>query len=322
LKALVTGGAGFIGFHLSKYLLERDYEVTICDNLSRGRMDKDLEDLVVKKHLSFVKADLTDQSHLPRLENDYDLVYHLAAINGTSNFYKIPYEVLRVNVLSLLNVLEWIKDADCNRLVWLSSSETYGGLAGVLDFPVPTAENVAVGISDVFNARFSYAASKIAGELLCINYARAHELKVSIVRPHNIYGPRMGYDHVVPQFIMRIMEKENPFKIRGSENTRSFCYVDDCVEAIRLIAESAVTDVQIFNVGNDKQEITMANLASKMFDLFGFHPKVEVYPAPDGSVARRCPDIGKIRHLLSYEPRVDLEDGLQKTYLWYSANPS
>jgi len=315
---LVTGGAGFIGFHLSRHLAGLNYEVTLCDNLWRGRLDDDLQDLLNTRRVRFVKADLTEKHDLTKMEKNYDCVYHLAAINGTRHFYEIPHEVLRVNIVTLLNVLDWMTDTSCKKLVWLSSSETYAGLTTLMEFRIPTAENVPVGVDNVFNPRFSYAVSKIAGELLCINYSRAYDLKVSIIRPHNIYGPRMGYEHVVPQFITRIIRKEDPFKIHGGDCSRSFCYVDDCVRAIRLAAESSETDGQIINIGNDKGETCILDLAMRMFDLFGFHPKVEVLPAPEGSVKRRCPDIGKARELLGYETQVDLDEGLRETYRWYS----
>jgi UDP-glucose 4-epimerase/UDP-glucuronate decarboxylase len=315
MKILITGGAGFIGFHLAKYLAVSNSDVTICDNFFRGKMDSDLKNLVQKENIKFVKCDMTNKKDLDRLEKDYDYVYHLAAINGTKYFYEIPHTVLRVNLVSLLNLLDWIIDTDCKRVMFLSSSEVY---AGTPDKPIPTPEDVMLTINDVKNPRNSYAGSKITGELLCLNYARMEGLGITIIRPHNIYGPRMGFEHVIPELIMRILRKEDPFKIYGGDQTRAFCYIDDFVKGIELAAKSPKSKGEIFNIGNDREEISIVDLAKKMFKLFKFTPELKILEPPSGSVDRRCPNIDKAKRFLGYEPRIDLNYGLMKTYNWYS----
>jgi nucleoside-diphosphate-sugar epimerase len=317
MKVLITGGAGFIGFHVAKYLAEREYDITLCDNLFRGSVDYDLKMLIERENVKFVEIDLIKAENFKVLEKDYDYIYHLAAINGTKYFYEIPHEVLRVNILTLINLLDWLVNTDCKKMVWTSSSETYAGTMKISNLPIPTSEEVALTIEDVFNPRFSYAGSKILGELLCINYSRAFGFNVSIVRPHNIYGPRMGYEHVIPEFIKRIIRKEDPFKIYGGNQSRAFCYIDDFVRGIKLVEESSKTNGEIINIGNDKEEIIITDLAQKMFDLFNFHPELETLPAPKGSIDRRCPNISKAKRLTGYEPHINLESGLQKTYEWY-----
>jgi UDP-glucose 4-epimerase/UDP-glucuronate decarboxylase len=317
MKILVTGGAGFIGFHLSNYLADGGAQVVICDNLFRGRADEDFNKLLKRHNVKFINIDLTEKQKLDALEKEFDIVYHLAAINGTRYFYEIPHEVLRVNILSLINILDWLRDTKCKRMVWTSSSETYAGTFSLVDTPIPTPEEVPLTIADVSNPRFSYAGSKIAGELLCLSYAKAYDLDVGIVRPHNIYGPRMGYEHVIPQFIKRIIKRENPFKIYGGHQSRTFCFIEDCVKGLKLVGESAEIGTGIVNIGNNKEEISIKNLAHKMFDIFDFHPKLEVLPPPEGSVDRRCPDISKAKMLVGYEPQIHLDQGLQITYDWY-----
>lgn len=317
MKVLVTGGAGFIGFHLSKYLADKGEQVVICDNLLRAHVDEDFNNLLKQRHVKFINIDLTEKQKLDKLEKDFDIVYHLAAINGTRYFYEIPHEVLRVNILSLINMLDWLTGTNCKSIVWTSSSETYASTYSLVDTPIPTPEEVPLTIADVSNPRFSYAGSKIAGELLCLSYAKAYDLDVRIVRPHNIYGPRMGYEHVIPQFIMRIIKREDPFKIYGDHQSRAFCFVEDFIKGLKLVGESKEIGTNIVNVGNDKEEISIKNLASKMFDLFDFHPKLEILPPPEGSVDRRCPDINKARTLTGYEPQISLDKGLQITFDWY-----
>lgn len=317
MKVLILGGAGFIGFHLSGHLADEGYQVTIGDNLSRGRADDDFKQLVNRSNVKFIEVDLTQRRELDKLEKDFDIVYHLAAINGTRYFYEIPHEVLRVNILSLINVLDWLVNAECKKMLWTSSSETYAGTSTLTRIPFPTPEEVPLVIANVFNPRFSYAGSKIIGELLCLNYAKAYGLNLNIVRPGNVYGPRMGYEHVIPEFIMRLIKRENPFKIYGGHQTRSFCFVEDFIRGVKLVGESPKANGEIINLGNDKEEIHIEDLARRMFNLFNFHPKIESLPPPKGSVDRRCCDINKARTLLGYEPQISLEIGLPITYDWY-----
>lgn len=316
-KVLITGGAGFIGFHLARFLAEQNYEVVICDNLFKEKMEGDLKDLCGHENITFINCDLTNKEELEKLGGEYDHVYHLAAINGTRYFYEIPHEVLRVNVLSLINVLEWAKGACIGKLLFSSSSEVYAGMARVQELPVPTSENVCLIIDDPYNPRVSYAGSKIIGELFVINYSKAYSLSVTIVRYHNIYGPRMGYEHVIPEFCMRILRRENPFRIYGGKETRAFCYVDDAVKATKLVMEKERTNGEIVHIGNPSQEITILNLAQNMFNLFDFHPSIEILPAPKGSVARRCPNIDKLFRLTGFCPKVSLDEGTLKTFEWY-----
>lgn len=317
-KVLVTGGAGFIGYFLSKYLTEKGYFVTIADNLFRGKMDDELKVLISKQNIKCVQIDLTKKEELDKLDKDYDYVYHLAAINGTKHFYEIPDEVLRVNVLSVINILEWFKGTKCKKILFSSSSETYAGTNRTFGVPIPTPENVPLCIEDIKNPRWSYGGSKIIGELFFVNYARRYNLRMSIIRYHNIYGPRMGFEHVIPEFSMRIKKKETPFTVKGGSETRAFCYVSDAVEATNLVMESDKTDGEIIHIGNDQEEITILDLAKKLLDLTENKINLKVEPAPEGCVQRRCPNISKLKSLTGYTPKVPLIHGLKETFGWYS----
>jgi len=316
MKILVTGGAGFIGYHLANRLVENGNDVTICDNLFRGKMDRDFRGLVEKPNVAFINVDLTKASELTNLDGDFDIIYHLAAINGTKYFYEIPHQVLKVNILSLLNILDFISASDCKKLVWTSSSEVYSGTEMAYGVDIPTPEDIPLAINDVGNPRFSYAGSKVVGELLCLNYSKAYGFDVGLVRPHNIYGPRMGFEHVIPEFLKRIFEREDPFKIYGGNQTRSFCYIDDAVSALEKLGSIKVK-TDILNMGNNQEEIKIEDLALRMFDLADFHPQIEILEPLKGSVSRRCPDIKKAKKILDFEPRVDLNEGLKKTMAWY-----
>ncbi len=322
MKVLITGGAGFIGFHLAKQLSSEGFEVVILDNLFRGQMDDDFRELISIDNVRFINIDLTEKEAFEGLEVDFDVIYHLAAINGTKYFYEMPEKVLRTNILSLINILDWIVRTKGKRIIWLSSSEVYAGTQVAVDLQIPTPEDISLIISDVSNPRYSYAGSKIAGELLCMSYASTYDLDIRIVRPHNIYGPRMGYEHVIPQFIMRILNGDDPFKIYGASQSRAFCYIDDFINSIKLLNETSILDTQrIVNIGSE-EEIAILDLANRMFDLFDYHPELEMLQAPEGSVNRRCPDISLARQALGYMPRIDLNVGLKRTFDWYSRQDS
>lgn len=313
---LVTGGAGFIGFFLAKHLADTEQQVTICDNLFRGKEDDEFKRLLERKNVTFVRADLTKPEHLIKLDTHYDHVYHLAAINGTKYFYEIPHTVLRVNTLSAINILDWFVESKSKKILFSSSSETYAGLTNAVPFQYPTPEDVPLGVADLFNPRWSYGGSKLLGELLFANYAKQFKRRMSIVRYTNVYGPRMGHEHVVSEFIGRILRKESPFKIFGAEPTRTFCYVTDAVRATQLVMESEKTDGRVLNIGSDAEELPIIELAKRMFTLFNYHPTVELHPAPLGTAKRRCPNIARLK-ALGFQNKVKLDDGLRETYAWY-----
>ena len=179
---VITGGAGFIGYHLAKHLADSGRKIRLLDNLQRGRVDDELTDLIQLGNVEFVQCDLTQQKEVESgFEGDIEQVYHLAAVNGTETFYKDPALVLRTNTLSLLNVLEVLKDRPLIKILFSSSSEVYASSYQLDLCGVPTDEDVPVSISEIRNPRWSYAASKIVGESACFGYEKSNSLRVSVV---------------------------------------------------------------------------------------------------------------------------------------------
>lgn len=318
-RILILGGAGFVGYHLARRLQQEPANrITLVDDLSRGRMDPDLAALLSRPGVQLVKADLTDPGALAPLSREWDQVYMLAAVVGVRHAMADPVRVIRVNTLATLNVLEWATPA-AGVLFFASTSETYAGAVSLGQAPVPTPETVPLTIADIRNPRFAYAASKILGEAAVVHAATSRGIRFVVGRLHNVYGPRMGADHVIPELCLRALGREDPFRVYGPEQRRAFCHVADALEAIiRLMATEGAWG-QIVNIGNDAEETTVAELVSLVLRTAHFQPTIEPLPAPPGSVARRCPDLGRLRALTGFVPKVPLEDGVAETFAWYRA---
>jgi len=324
-KILITGGAGFIGFHLANKLALQGHDIVIADNFFRSEHDADLKELLTKPNVKLYQADLTDKESWKEIGSGYDEVYHLVGINGTKLFYEIPHEVLRIGVATTMNVLEWFRTVNNKpnaKILYTSSNEAY---AGALDafgqLPLPTPENVPLVIADPYNPRWSYAGQKLIGELFFIHYAKAYNFRMSIVRPHNFYGPREGYAHVIPEIIERIKTHVEPFPIFGADDTRSFCYIDDAVEAIQAVMESEKTDGGTYHIGTHRETV-IQELIETIFKIMQWHPKeLDIKKSPEGSVKRRLPDVSKIKRDTGWEAKVELEEGLKKMVEWYIKHP-
>ncbi len=329
MKILITGGAGFIGLHLANHLLRADQKnkLYLVDNFQRGRKDEDFERLRKDKRVKILTLDLTDPKSYSKLGKGYDHVYHLAAMNGTKLFYEKPQEVLRVNTISLVYMLEWFRTKNASgKFCFTSSNEAYAGALNAFNIlPIPTPEAVPLVIDDPYNPRWSYASTKLIGELFVIHHAKAYNFKAFIVRPHNFYGPRAGSGgHVIPDFCERIVAKLDPFPIYGADDTRTFCYIEDAVRAMSLLMNSSKTDgqpIETVHIG-DFEEIKMGELAEKMFKVTGWHPKnLDIKNSPPGSVKRRLADVSKLQRLTGWKPEISLEAGFKLTFDWYKAHP-
>jgi len=315
-RVLVLGGAGFIGHHLATRLAGDGHAITLVDDFSRGRADAALEGLRARGGVALHEADLTRPGALDGLAREWEQVYMLAAVVGVRNVERDPARVVHVNTLALLNVLAWLPGRG-ETLFFSSTSEAYAGGVTSGTVPVPTPEDVPLTVPDPAAPRWAYAASKILGETAVLHTARARKVRAIVGRFHNVYGPRMGADHVIPELSLRALRREDPFRLYGAEQRRAFCHVSDAVEAmVRLMAAEAAWG-RVVNIGNDTEETRIGDLARLVLDTAAFAPTIEPVPAPPGSVDRRCPDLTRLRALTGFQPKVGLAAGVRDTFDWY-----
>ncbi len=324
MKVCITGGAGFIGYHLARHHAGLGHEVVLLDNLfkAHGAADAELQQLLERPGVRFIHQDLTESMHdLDEALGGADIVYHLAAINGTQLFYDIPYQVARTNLLLTLNLLEALERHRPGLLIYSSTSEVYAGAEHVGALSIPTDEAVPVVFPQPTSVRFSYGTSKFMGEFLCVEFGRQFDVPCAVVRYHNVYGPRMGSRHVIPEFIERIRRREDPFAIFGGHETRAFCYIDDAVDATWRVASAPACRGQLLHIGNP-EEVRIADLARLLMKRLGHQAPLEERGSRAGSVSRRCPDISRLKALTGFEPAVSLRDGLSRTVAWYASAPA
>jgi UDP-glucose 4-epimerase len=318
-KALITGGSGFIGAHLARRLDTAGYEVDLLDNFSRGQRDRELEELLERPGLRLIERDLAEPGALEGLERDYELVFHFAAIVGVANVLSAPDRVLRENVELLAAALDFASTANMlRRFVFTSTSEVYAGTLELGSLPVPTPETAPITVPDMRAARTSYMLSKVYGEALCFQSG----LPVTVVRPHNVYGPRMGLSHVIPELLERAHSTRDgePLSVYSVDHRRTFCHVSDAVEMIARAAEAPETAGEALNVGRENPEVRIGDLAELILRVVGRELPIDPQPPTAGSPVRRCPDMSKTTMLTGYAAHVDLKEGLADTYAWYRQN--
>lgn len=291
-KVLVTGASGLLGTEFCRQLKEAGHTVWALDNHSRSNSIPPCD--------QFVRGDLMIALVYETLPKDFDYIYHYGAINGTTNFYERPNEVLKTNFVSDLNVFEFASQCtNLTRLVYASSSEI------VADDPTsPVPENSDITIKNIHNARWSYRLAKVTSE----NFLANSNLPYVMLRYFNVYGENSKKGHFLGDQIDKI--KNGIFSVIGSQETRSFCHVSDAVRASIFVAENC--NRELVNIGNDR-EITIGEAVQIIAKEMG-HPDAvfEQLPSKAGSVANRRPDITKLRSIMpDYKP-MSFEEGIRQ----------
>ncbi|MET7683425.1 NAD-dependent epimerase/dehydratase family protein [Streptomyces sp. NPDC005423] len=303
-RALVTGGAGFIGSHLCERLLGSGVEVDCADNLCSGSREN-IAALAGHAGFRFVECDVSAPGCRHRLRGPYDLVLHFACPASPADYLRLPLETLDAGSLGTRSLLA-VAERDAARFLLASTSEVYGD-----PLVHPQREDYWGNVNPV-GPRSVYDESKRFAEALVTAHVRARDADAGIVRLFNTYGPRMRADdgRAVPTFVRQALDGA-PLTVAGDgSQTRSLCYVDDTVEGILLVAASR--SVRPVNIGGT-DEITVRDLARRVVELTGSRSPVEFVPRPTDDPQRRRPDTRLARELLSWEPRVPWKEGLKQT---------
>jgi nucleoside-diphosphate-sugar epimerase len=316
-RILVTGGSGFIGAALVQRLVHEGAKVRVFDDNSRGSLRR-LES--VRNSIEFIRGDIRSLEEVSHAAKNCACLIHLAYLNGTESFYSKPELVLEIGVKGILHTLDAAIQNGIHDFVLASSSEVYQ-----TPCQIPTPETVPLVIPDVHNPRFSYGGGKIISELLCVNYGRKFFDRMVIFRPHNVYGPDMGREHVIPQFTLRMHQllssptkRVTHFPIQGDgSETRSFIHINDFIEGLtRVILRGKPNE--IYHIGTE-EEVSISALATMIISLCGSSIPLKSGPLKEGSTRRRCPNIQKLRSL-GFEPQIPLSRGLPEVVQWYRQN--
>lgn len=294
-RILITGSSGFIGNELVRSFAEEKNNLVYAVDKKKNNFSK-------LKNVFQINVDLKKQKlKFPR---NIDVVIHLAAYNGTKFFYEKPLEVINDNIIPTLNLINYFKKKIPKLFVYAGSPESIVGATEYFKYKIPTDEKCPLVVSDPYNKRWSYGNSKALGEQAVI----ASGLPFIILRYFNVFGPGQK-DHFVSDFLSRIKKKQ--YKIYGSNNTRTFIYLDDAIKATKLLINNKRAVNEIFNIGGDK-EIKIKDFAKMIMEILKIKKKLRYYPSPVGSALRRCPDTKKLKKFVQFEYDFDLKEGLRK----------
>jgi UDP-glucose 4-epimerase len=321
MRALITGGAGFLGSHLAEHLLEASHEVHVIDNLSTGSIDN-IEPLKGRPGFDYTIETIMNEPVLAELVDRADVVFHLAAAVGVRLIVESPVNTIETNVHGTEKVLK-LANKKRKKVVLTSTSEVYGKAEAV-----PFREDGDLVMGPTSKGRWSYACSKAIDEFLALAYHKEKRLPVVVARLFNTVGPRQSgrYGMVIPNFVKQAL-LGHPVTVHGDgSQTRCFTDVSDVVGQLAALAEDPRAVGEVFNVGNDREEITILDLAKRVKSRAGSESEIVLVPYEKAyeegfeDMRRRVPDLSKLRALTGYEPRVHLDEILDRVIGYYTSN--
>ncbi|MFA6513027.1 MAG: UDP-glucuronic acid decarboxylase family protein [Patescibacteria group bacterium] len=309
MKILITGGAGFIGSHLTKFHLAKNDQVTVIDNFVTVNK-RNLESEISNKDLKIIEANITnfDFSSL----QSFDIIYDLASPASPKDFVNLSIEILKTNSLGLINLLDFFVKSNSNTFVFSSTSEVYGD-----PLEHPQKESYFGHVNPV-GLRSCYDEGKRFAEALMMAYFRKYKKDIRIARIFNTYGPFMKKDdgRVVSNFVNQAINGQ-PLTVYGNgSQTRSLCYVSDMVEGLYSLATTQDLSGEIINIGNPNEK-TILEIADIIKKLTESKSEIVFETIGQDDPKKRCPDINKAKKLLNWEPKVGLEEGLKKTIEYF-----
>ncbi len=318
---LITGGAGFIGSHLARALLAKNYNISILDNLFTGRKEN-IEDIKDNANLKFILGSITDEAILSKLIEQSDLVYHLAATVGVKNVVEKPLDTIIYDTFGTELVLKYASLRGI-KVVLTSTSEVYGKSSAI---SLKEDADLIIGPPDI--NRWSYACSKLLDEFLAIGYHRERSLPVVVARLFNVVGPGQSgkYGMVIPRFFKRALLNE-PIVVYGDgQQVRCFTYIDDVVEILMKLAASEKANGEVVNIGSN-DPVSIKNLALKIKEITKssseilFEPYSNYYGKHFEDIRKRVPDLKKLKRITGKSPQDKLGDILEKIKSYFCAHP-
>ena len=322
MRVLITGGAGFIGSHLAEYLLDRGDKVCVIDDLSTGRLEN-VNHLLGNPQFQMVVETILNETVMDRLVSENDVIYHLAAAVGVELIVKSPVETIERNILGTDVVLR-LANRYLRKVLITSTSEIYGK-----SIAVPFKEDDDRVLGPTTKSRWSYSSSKAIDEFLALAYFKEKNLQTVIMRLFNTVGPRQTgrYGMVIPRFVSQALENK-PLTVYGDGNqVRCFTFVGDVIKGAVALMDSPNAVGQVFNIGNNKG-ISIIDLAKKIIEKtnssskINFIPYDEAYEEGFEDMLIRVPDLSKAKTYINYDPKVDLDEILDKVIIYFKENGS
>jgi UDP-glucose 4-epimerase len=320
-RVLITGGAGFVGSHLAETLLARGDSVWVLDNLSTGAIDN-VDHLKSDRRFHYTIDSVVNEPVVAELIDRVDVVFHLAAAVGVRLIVESPVNTIETNVHGTEMVLK-LANKKKKKVLLASTSEVYGKSEDV-----PFREDADLVLGPTVKGRWSYACSKAIDEFLALAYHKEKHLPVIIVRLFNTVGPRQTgrYGMVIPNFVKQAL-LGHPLTVHGDgSQRRCFTYVSDVVGALVALADNVAAEGQVFNVGNDREEITILDLARRVQQRTRSKSEIVMVPYDQAyesgfeDMPRRVPDLSRIRGLIGYEPRVHLDEILDRVIDYFTSD--
>ena len=311
-KVLVTGGCGFIGSHLSEFLVKKGLKVVVFDKYNRDGNFGWLENSEFKKDIEIILGDIRDYDSVEKSIKGSETVFHLAALCGIPYSYISPLAYIKTNLEGTYNILETSKKFDLEQTIIMSTSETYG-----------TAVKVPINESHRLNGQSPYAASKIAADQLALSYFNSFKTPIKIIKPFNTFGPRQSLRAIIPSIISQLLFNSGKIKAGNLKPTRDFTYVTDTVDAIYKISKRKKGFGETINIGNNS-EVSIKELIKIISEEIKLKPKIlkdkkRIRPNSSEVMRLRC-DNNKIKKCFNWTPKINIRIGLRKTIDWIKLN--
>jgi len=309
-KIFITGGYGFIGSALCQRIVGKN-KLMLYDNERRNALK--YTELFSHPNITAITGDIINKPFISDAMQKFkpDIVIHLAAMAGVSDYFKYPLRTMEVNMLGTYNILDVAKDLPLEKFINFSTSEVYG------PFIFRAKEDELTSQGEVKQSRWTYSVSKLAAEHLCFSYQKQYNLPIISLRAFNIYGPGQVGEGAVQIFIPLALKNKDILITNDGNQIRAWCYIDDMIDGIILCLENKKATGEVFNIGSPKGTITILGLAEKIIKLTNSKSKIKFIPHPSMDVELRVPNIKKAEDILGFYPKIDLVEGLLRSIEWY-----